>query len=126
MATIKKRIKKAAPKKVAPKKATAKPVKQAARELEVMEQRIVTVHVKFDNANAGVSDCTVTHNSENPQLLNQSGSASYNDVVRGDTLEVDGMSPGKTTITVSGANTQPVQMVFAPGQQISGFFRILE
>ena len=116
--------KKAAVKKAAPKKAAPVPVTRAAF-AAADEGTIATVHVEFDNVNAGNSECLVTHNNENPQTLTQSGSVSFDNVMIGDTLEVDGISAGKTTITVSGANRFPVQMVFASGQQISGFFRII-
>lgn len=126
--------KKAAPKKAAPKKAAVKkappkkaapvPVTRAAF-AAADEGTTATVHAKFDNANAGVSDFTATHNNQNPKKLSETGDVSFDGVKHGDTIEVSSDSPGDSTVTVSGVNTNPTRMTAKPGVHISDFFLVL-
>ena len=85
-AAPKKVVKKAAVKKAAPKKAAPVPVTRAAF-AAADEGTTATVHAKFDNANAGVSDFTATHNNQNPKKLTETGDVSFDGVKHGDTIE---------------------------------------
>lgn len=133
-ATPKKAVKKAAPKKAAPKKAAPKPpssvigvTRGAAgpRGGETAAATSATVHVRFDNTNAGTSDFTATHNNQNPQRLTQTGDIHFDGVKRGDTIEISSDSPGDTIVTVSGVNTNPVRMTAVPGQHLGDFFVVV-
>ena len=127
MATKKKAIKKAAAKKAAP------PANTTKRGL-VRDGRAggggadtastATLHVEFRSVNPDLSNFTANHDDEE-KTINQSGPISFDDVKIGDTIDIDGDSPGKTIVTVSGVNTRPPKMEFAPGQHISGIFFII-
>lgn len=117
--------KETATKKVLPKKAQPKLVAKATKADDGNERETATVHVKFDNANAGDSDFTGTHNNQNPQTLSETGDIIFDAVKRGDTIEIKSDSPGDTTVTVSGVNTHPIKMIAVPGQHIADFFVVI-
>lgn len=108
MAKAKKAAKKAAPKK-------------AVKKAMLMN---VEVHARFDNTGDGSSSFTASHNGNNPQSLTGSGSVFFIGVKKNDAIDIDCVSPGNTTINVSGANTNPVEMTAVPGEQIADFFLI--
>ena len=88
-------------------------------------ENTVTVHAEFRDTSSGSSDFTATHNNKNPKTLTQTGHVSFDGVTKGDTIEISSDSPGKTTVTVSGANTKPVKMTADPGEHLGDFFVIL-
>ena len=83
------------------------------------------LQVTFSDVEPGLSGLTATHNNENPQTLDQSGTLRFTGVKKRDLIDSNGFGAGSKTVSISGVVAVPMQMNFAPGQHINGSFLII-
>jgi hypothetical protein len=76
-------------------------------------EKTATLTVKFVSATQ--NEVTATHNLKNAQTITKSGTISFDNVISGDSIEVNGTSLGITTISID-VDAKPTSKTFPIGK----------
>jgi hypothetical protein len=82
------------------------------------------LQITFSDVEPGLSGLTATHNTENPQTVDRSGTIRFTGVKKNDIIDINGFGAGSKTISINGVMASPMQMNFAAGQHFNGSFLI--